>query len=42
MKKNKWFILAALIGLVLSTGFVMGSCSIFDNPSCGRDIRCNI
>jgi len=30
MKKNKWFILAALIGLVLSVGFVFTGCAILE------------
>ena len=30
MKRKKWFIMAALIGLALSVGFLVVSCSIED------------
>jgi len=28
MKRKKWFVMAALIGLVLSAGFLVVSCSL--------------
>jgi len=31
MKKNKWFILAALLGLILSLCFMLVGCSLFEN-----------
>jgi len=30
MKKNKWFILAAMIGLIMSVGFLVTSCELLE------------
>jgi len=30
MKKNKWFIMAALFGLILSVSFLVTSCKLFE------------
>jgi len=30
MKRNKWFIIAALVGLVLSVGFLVTSCQLLE------------
>jgi len=36
MKKNKWFIMAALVGLVLSVSFVVVGCSLFTKRDCTK------
>jgi len=43
MKKNKWFVLAALLGLIMSLCFMLVGCSLFENcsSSSGSSMNCS-
>ncbi|MCL2251440.1 MAG: hypothetical protein FWC12_05930 [Treponema sp.] len=34
MKKNKWFVMAALFGLLLSVCFILVGCDLLNNCNC--------